>query len=255
MHEAVIYFALKNPIYVAWFDDSLIILDSDADSYLSLVDDAAHYFAIIIEQAFIQNADGAYRALVDSYDHETLNFWIHHFLERQFIVSGSTKNKRSIARPLQDGGLCNYQWDTKPSWQPFKQVSKWQIGKALILLIRVHWIMKRSGIKGLLELIDVYAKQVDPLRQPTELEITTIAAAVDAASILYPKKTFCLAWSATYVCLSLKRGLEAQLVIGVQKNPFYAHAWAEANQKVVHDDPAIAKVLSVILKTPSQQSI
>lgn len=255
MHNNAIYFSLRAPIYAARFDHAIIILDSDADTYLSLIDDAARYLLIILQQAFAKEANGAYQATCDGCDHEKLNFWITHFLERQFIVHSSIPNSKHITHPLKEGGLCDYRWDTKSSWKPFAHAPICQVFKAWVMLARVHRTMKRSGTKGLLALISSYSEQYRPMRQPTDQEIAALASIVDAASILYPKKTFCLAWSATYVCMALKRGWSAHLVIGVQTNPFYAHAWADIEGKVIHDDPEIANVLSIILKTSSNQGL
>jgi hypothetical protein len=249
MNNNFVYFSLQPSIYAARFDQSIIILDSNSDTYLSLIDDAAQHLLIIVQQAFTKEKDEKYCAHEGAYDNEKLNFWITHFLERKFITPSTANCAHHIALPLKEGGLCDYQWDCKPSWNPLRSVSIWQLLTAWIMLARVHRIMKRAGIKGLLELIVSYTKPLKSLREPTDQEIATLAEIIDAASVLYTKKTFCLAWATTYVCMSLKRGWKARLVIGVQTNPFYAHAWAEARDKVVHDDPEIAQVLSIILKT------
>ena len=50
--------------------------------------------------------------------------------------------------------------------------------------------------------------------------------------------------------MMLKRGIEGYLVVGVQKYPFYAHAWVEYSNTVVNDTAEVKKRLAVILKTP-----
>ena len=118
------------------------------------------------------------------------------------------------------------------------------------MLAKIHRILKHKGIKGVLDAIKATTATHKKLRQPTDQEINKLAAVVDAASLLYPKKTYCLAWASTFVLLSLKKNWACNLAIGIQTNPFYAHAWAEISGKVIHDDPVIAQVLSVILREP-----
>jgi hypothetical protein len=189
--------------------------------------------------------------LFRSGDLEQVNYWIAHFIENNFITENTQENQKLIAPlPLQPGGLCDYQWDHKPSWQPFTHASKLQIIKAFFQLARIHRTMKRTGIGGILDKIKKTAAQHTQLRKPTDQEVSTLTAAIDAASLLYPKKTFCLAWASTFVLLALKKNWSCNLAIGIQTNPFYAHAWAQIADSVIHDDPVIAKVLSIILKEP-----
>ena len=259
-----IHFSLTPHTYAAWFDNAIIILDSTNDKYLSFIDDAAQYFQFTLKSSFQRNSDGKFVSVeainkIDSEfniefkcDFEQLNDWIEHFIENNFITESSQENRKGLAPlPLQPGGLCDYRWDHKPSWKPFTQTSKIQIIKAFFELAKMHRTMKRGGINGILNKIKKLSSSNAKLHQPTDQEVNRLAAAVDAASLLYPKKTFCLAWASTFVLLALQKNWSCNLAIGIQTNPFYAHAWAQMAGKVIHDDPVIAKVLSVILKEPN----
>ncbi|MFH1832119.1 MAG: lasso peptide biosynthesis B2 protein [bacterium] len=268
----IIYFSLTPHTYAAHFDDAIIILDSTSDKYLSFIDSAAQYLQFSLSSAFTHNQDGSFTPIKDKNtcdnefcdtkfdcDLEQLNYWIAHFIENNFITESAQENRKLIAPlPLQPGGLCDYQWDHKPSWKPFKHASKIQIIKAFFQLARIHRIMKRKGINGILDVIKKTAAHHVNLHQSinhatslaTDQEISKLTAAIDAASLLYPKKTFCLAWASTFVLLALKKNWSCNLAIGVQTNLFYAHAWAQIADTVIHDDPVIAKVLSIILKEP-----
>ena len=258
-----IYFSLTPHTYAACFDNAIIILDSTNDKYLSFIDDAAQYFQFALSGSFQRNSDGKL-VPVESInnggsefstefkcDLEQLNDWIEHFIENNFITESSQAKRKVLAPlPLQPGGLSDYKWDHKPSWKPFTQASKIQIIKAFFELAKTHRTMKRGGINGILDAIKKnQANHTNPY-QPTDQEVGKLAAAIDAASLLYPKKTFCLAWASTFVLLALQKNWSCNLAIGIQTNPFYAHAWAQMAGKVIHDDPVIAKVLSVILKEP-----
>jgi hypothetical protein len=249
MNQEITHFQMVPALYAARFEDSIIILDSTNDKYLSLIDEAASYFQLILEQHLVHQ-DGKYIASTTSTDVDQLNYWIDHFVENGFIIATQDKTQlKKILTPHKPGGLIEYRWDSKSSWRPFAQSSKITIIKAFFQLTWVTSSMKRKGIQEILKAIKNPKYQTNT-HIPTQQEVNQLANAVDAASILYPKKTFCLAWAATFTLLALKKKWKCDLVIGVQTNPFYAHAWAECAGKVVNDDPAIAQVLSVICKEP-----
>ncbi|VVE27656.1 hypothetical protein PAQ31011_03496 [Pandoraea aquatica] len=75
-------------------------------------------------------------------------------------------------------------------------------------------------------------------------------AAMHRAALCYPQCTPCLPWYAALALWCAHDGLRLQLVIGVQRQPFYAHAWAEAQGRVIGDDPRRREQLAVIYETP-----
>ena len=254
---SLIYFSLTPHTYAARFDNAIIILDSTNDNYLSFIDTAADYLQFALNSQFRRDQAGKLSPAESknpqegTCDLEQLNYWISHFLENNFIQESTQEKQKNIAPlPIKAGGLIEYQWDHRPSWKPFAQSSKMQIIKAFFTLAHVHRTLKRKGIKGVLDAIKKTTVQHTHLHQPTELEINALAKAIDAASLLYPKKTYCLAWASTFVLLALRKNWTCNLAIGIQVNPFYAQAWAEIENQVIHDDPVIAKVLSIILKEP-----
>jgi|GEM_PF-1253329 len=247
-----IYFSLVDSLYAAEYEKTIIMLDRVNDKYLSLIDQAVLCLKIILNNSFKRDEFGNYHMQSGDNDSEELNYWIAYFQENQFITVSTAPNKNHIAAsPLQKGGLCNYQWDLKSSWNPFAVASAVQIFWALQTLIKVHWVIKRSGINGLFDVINKNSPPHTTLIFPEVDALAQLAATVDAATLLYPKKTFCLAWSATLVLLALKKRWDVSLVIGVQANPFYAHAWAQTSDgTVIHDDAQVAQVLSKIVTTP-----
>lgn len=250
--NTIIYFSLAPSIYAAHCEGTMItILDARNDQYLSLIEDAALYFTKIVETPCTQE-NVIYKMLDDQShdDYKEWNHWIQEFIEQGLIVASGHPSSRKIAPlPTHPDSLSEYQWDTKPSWKPFSKARMGDIIKTFLQLTRIHYIMKRHGIQGILHAIKKHNSLLQK-RTPSEQEINALASAIDAASIIYPQKTFCLAWAATFVLCALKKGWDCSLVIGVQSPPFYAHAWASCNDKVIHDDPIIADALSPILKEP-----
>jgi hypothetical protein len=81
--------------------------------------------------------------------------------------------------------------------------------------------------------------RIRPRRAVDPRDAARISAAVDAASAFYFKRAWCLQRSAAATCLLRLRGFPAQLVIGVKRMPFLAHAWVEIEGRVVNDDPLV----------------
>ncbi len=247
------HFSLADNMHAAYFEGAIIILDAQEDNYISLIDDAADYFCLILKQQFMQNSDNQYY-FSDTLDNtDTYNYWITYFIEKKFIIRSNqlTNNPTFLKEPLKSGGLIQYHWDSKtPSlWNPFSESSILDIMRAYYLLFKIDRSIKRSGISAIIALLKKKNFKKNSYT-PSEQEIKKLSAAIDAASILYPKKIYCLAWAATFTILALKKGWRCNLVIGVQINPFYAHAWAECENRVIHDNPVIAEVLSIIFKEP-----
>jgi hypothetical protein len=245
-----LHFSLASNVYAATFEQAIIILDGTSDKYISLVDDAAVFFSLILKNAFVHQNDGLYYPVcADQPDkNNNYDYWIRYFIEKKFITQGS--GTTHLAGPLQSGGLVGYRWDIKKSWKPFSVAPIMDTVRAFFVLARVHRIIKRKGILGVIMLIKKSASSVQATI-PSAQEIEKLSASVDAASLLYPKKTLCLAWATTFVVLALRKKWQMNFVIGVQTNPFYAHAWAETvSGTVINDDPLIAQALSVIFKQP-----
>lgn len=76
--------------------------------------------------------------------------------------------------------------------------------------------------------------------------VRTWTAALNRAHTLYLSRTWCLQRAASLTCLLRLRGVDAVLVIGVQKMPFYAHAWVEVDGSVVNDEPSLQTQYAVI---------
>jgi hypothetical protein len=244
-----VYFSLAPTIYAAKSNASIIILDTTNDSYISLIDEAAYFLDILTTHPLL--FDNTHYKLENT-DQKELNYWIDYFKQENFIISCSTPSevKHIAPKPKQPGGLIDYKWDTKVSWHPFKEAPLLLILQAFWHLVHTHRTMKKEGISGLQKALKVSA----PLKEPTEKEVHTIASAVDAATLIYPQKTYCLAWAATFVSLAQTKGLKSALTIGIQTNPFYAHAWVQVQDRVIHDDPQLTTVLSIIFQEPNQKT-
>jgi hypothetical protein len=74
----------------------------------------------------------------------------------------------------------------------------------------------------------------------------SIVPSLNAACLIYPRKTKCLEWACALFIVRARLGLKSNLVIGVQNRPFYAHAWVEADGEIIGDDRGLRSKLSII---------
>lgn len=248
----MVHFSLTSLVYAAHFENAIILLDIKNDNYLSLIDDSAEYLRYVLNTPFKRLEHGKYEPIPQSEKYPEYSFWISEFLKNAFIQENASDNRKNIASiPPIPGGLREYQWDTKTDWKSLKKGSFWGKIKAFWVLAKVHKILKKNKLAGIFDLIKKNNKSYS--YNPTHEEIERLSAEVDAASILYFKKTYCLVWATTFCILALKKGWPCKLVIGIQTNPFYAHAWAEINDKVINDDPQVNQVLSIMCKLPENR--
>lgn len=112
------------------------------------------------------------------------------------------------------------------------------------VLVAMDVLMRGFGFRrfhGLVQRIPRIGK-VD--RDPERIEL--LCTAVDRAATYYFRRAWCLQRSAATTCLLRLRGVAAEMVIGVKKIPFYAHAWVEVEGRVVNDHPMIQEKYVVL---------
>jgi Transglutaminase-like superfamily len=68
-----------------------------------------------------------------------------------------------------------------------------------------------------------------------ETRTRAACAAVERARTWYLRPAWCLRTAAAAVCCMRLRGVRAELVIGVRRTPFLAHAWAEVDGRAVNN--------------------
>lgn len=111
---------------------------------------------------------------------------------------------------------------------------------AWMLLLVVDVLRKTLGFGALCQAVSLshsarWASRNAPIRS------CNVCNAVDLASVYYFHRVHCLQSAAAAVCLLRFHGIPADLVIGVQRLPFEAHAWIESDgQVVMHDRPTLA---------------
>jgi hypothetical protein len=115
--------------------------------------------------------------------------------------------------------------------------------QALWQLARFHYYVRFANFASLYR--HVRRCQCGPAANSTAVT-ERICAAIDLVSVLWPASILCLQRSAATTCLLRSYGVPAQLVLGVQKLPFKAHAWVEVRGNVVNDKPYVRDVYVIL---------
>ncbi len=122
------------------------------------------------------------------------------------------------------------------------------IAHSILALHKVHEVSKAKRLSGLIDLI-TSERHTKNFNSFAVCEANNLVRSLNAASLLYYKKTKCLEWACALILVGFRFGLDMKLVIGVQNRPFYAHAWVELGGKIIGDDPMRREQLVVIYET------
>lgn len=141
--------------------------------------------------------------------------------------------------------------DWRPSQSSFPKITCSSLTQILRALLSLSMIDYRLSKRGMAETFKRLPRTV--AINPTiwddkvAMEIASVKTALDIARCIYWMKTDCLVNSLALFDLSIRQGLPVQINIGVQKYPFYAHAWVVYAGRVVNDHPEVAERLAVIM--------
>lgn len=114
--------------------------------------------------------------------------------------------------------------------------------RAYLLLLSFEPVLARGDFSRLYRRVQGCA--VRPTR--AACRASQACTALNMACTLYFKEVQCLQRSAALVCLLRKLGIPATLVIGAQRLPFQAHAWAEIDRRVINDSESAVELYGVL---------
>jgi Transglutaminase-like superfamily len=104
---------------------------------------------------------------------------------------------------------------------------------AVVALATVGFIIRLFGFKTLHFLVKRLPTSQKKRTVTAEYIVDGVRRALDSAVSYRVTPAMCLRRAGAAVCLLRLRGVPSTLVIGVQRLPFAAHAWAEVDGRVV----------------------
>jgi hypothetical protein len=118
---------------------------------------------------------------------------------------------------------------------------------AWLLLVATGLVVTVGGFAATRGLVSRWPRRRHAAAAARRTALTLeIRAALRRACTFYVKRTWCLQKSAVLACMMRSHGIPADLVIGVRKMPFQAHAWVESDGEVVNGAPTFKTTFMVM---------
>ena len=240
------YFHLCSGCYLTFFRGEGIALNLEKDQYILLDESLSKNLQLILKTPFNQPVDG----LIDDEDRADLNDDITHLQESEILSQELFCSPDSAERIYfnEAYGIQNVDWRA-PQPQKHLRVPFIMVIEAFWTLLVTYTRLNFAGFASVIRHLKTKAQKCKPgFSGPCDFEC--LMAALHRAYFFFPKKIKCLEWSAALILMGLRRNRRCNLIIGVQKYPFLAHAWVEEEGTVIGDRPELSTQLSIILAEP-----
>lgn len=121
------------------------------------------------------------------------------------------------------------------------------------LLTQLLWRSASLKLRGLKVLKTLDRIHVGPQKMEADyIRQLEIPERFRNASLWSPFRIACLQMSYAIACEYRRRGIDAQVVIGVRSLPFVAHAWVEVEGRVWGDEPDLPKLYGELYRVPEK---
>ncbi|WP_181155509.1 MULTISPECIES: lasso peptide biosynthesis B2 protein [unclassified Paenibacillus] len=135
-------------------------------------------------------------------------------------------------------------------------MSKLELAKLYISLVRIDLSLQVVGFETLLQrymrLYSLDSVNVQKVKETNYIkeEINKMLVTIDYVCTVYPRSAQCMHRSFLgYQYLRKKFYLPVELVVGVRKMPFGAHAWLMLNGQNINEDSQYTDQFQIILST------
>lgn len=231
---------LRPGVSGAWCGEEIILLDLDTDRFYSLDPAASSILAAALNEDTFGDefppGERADQVLRDLHDLELL-------------AAVAEPERRPVPmRPFQGTNLE----ESGPSLKAGRvyledsPISASLTCAGFLAVVEADVVLATQKLAGLVRRIEAAAGHGSEGAAPAN----ALTAAVAHARLWYPRKVDCLVASAALTLLALRRGTRVELVVGVQRLPFRAHAWVEKAGVVLNDDQDVREALVPILRVP-----
>lgn len=144
-------------------------------------------------------------------------------------------------------GAPNLDWKIQ-EFDTKNKPSIFEIFYCYLALMNVYITMSLFGFYEIIKKLK--NKKIKDNNLINKEKIQKIVTALNKAAFFFPIRVKCLEWSITLCIILIKKGVKANLQIGVQNFPFASHAWVKLEDEIIADDNNLSKNLSIILSEP-----
>lgn len=118
---------------------------------------------------------------------------------------------------------------------------------AWLSLVVMDVVLRVGDVRRVIDVLTFVAPRRPLSGEPARQRAHAICAAMDSARVLYPRHVRCLQSAAAAGVLLRLMNVNAEMVIGVRRVPFAAHAWVELEGEIVMNDrPRLSQLYTVI---------
>ena len=236
------HYHLNEHIYVTFFREEAILLDTKKDKYSIF----SKPLSLLLNQAIETDT----YCIDKSLPHQST--YLQKLTDDNILTHKKFPYPFYIDKKTYSDGVSNVDWSLP--LESKKVPLSLQVAEALMTLIKVNFYIKLRGFHQTIQLIKKSCKNELNYNVPPDANLEDLANIVNKACLIYPTRTKCLEWAITYVLLALKRKWKCNLEIGVQNYPFFAHAWVECEEKVITDSQDLREGLAIILNEPFRRT-
>lgn len=228
--EEMLYVWLQPHIRLAYYNDSLILLDLLKNKYT------------ILKKSFSKRL---IKALKTKMDNSSKNDSFIYLLRKLNIINKKFyTTSQVLPKEFISDGVGEITWFIDRE-SLNKLVSKSLVIKAFFILLKVDFYLKTNQFYRLIKSL----KKIKPIKNKT-YSIDELVCVLNKACYYYFSRVKCLEWSFALTFLARKFNINCNLAIGVQNYPFTSHAWVEHEGKVIADDQELIQKMTVILREP-----
>lgn len=241
------YLHFHKHINLAYYNQDLICLDLRKDQYLIFDSNAKKVIGYLLENP-IHVQDGKYLPIYKiDLDAMTFNQIIQNLIKQKILRATLVEQKysKAIYRKV-SYGVKTEEWIAEHSHFA-KKLAFFRLLAILFLMCSVRIWLKLFGIHRIIKTIRK-RKPKKPINN--HRVVSELIHELNTACLYFPANTKCLEWAITYMFLAYKLNIDCKLIIGVQTQPFVAHAWVEYNGVPFSDSSHIANEVVPILVEP-----
>ena len=241
------YLHFHNHINLAYYNQDLICLDLRKDQYLIFNSNVKKVICYLLESQ-IHLQDGKYLPIYKiDLDAMTFNQIIQNLIKQKVLRATLVEQKyNKVIYKKVSYGVKTEEWIAEHSHFA-KKLALFRLFAILFLMCKVRILLKIFGINHIIKII----RRSKPQKPSNNHKmVSKLIHELNTACLYFPANTKCLEWAITYMFLAYKFNIDCKLIIGVQTQPFVAHAWVEYNGVPFSDSSHIANEVVPILVEP-----
>jgi len=248
------YFTVPKHVHSACYNDNLVLLNLKKNEYLVLPDELKKIFICAISKhSFVMNMSSQE---IRVSDHnlilpEGFAEVVAEFLGMGLLDFVDEEPDQLIFNDHTSQGVESIDWllDTSEIRRKVK-FKQWVL--AYWCLVKVHFILYVFGFEWLIKVI-LKKKRLNASSKINKSSLADLAIVMNRAALYFPMHVKCLEWAAAMVLIAYHYNSSCFLEIGVQCNPFLAHAWVkDEHGRIVNDDMSVVDGLVVIFSSKKE---